>query len=95
MEISKELKDTVSANPHIKEVHFNERGQHFFNVHKHKKDLYSKMVTEVKEVDGKEGKRMAHVPCAKEENLIVETMSRHEVLGTKEPKTKKEKEGKA
>lgn len=86
--ISEELKATLVSNPNIKNVHFTEDGQHHFNVFDQ---------VELSAPDPKTGKRTGKktgkkVPAGSNK-VIVETLSREEVLAEKGDGGKKD-EGK-
>ena len=88
--ISSELQKTVSANPHIEEVHFTAKGEHFFNVHEHKEKgaktakKYGRMALDIipSHMDGtRQIYKQASVPMPEYE--ITETLSREDVLKAK------------
>lgn len=84
-----DLKDTLEICPHIEEVHFTAKGEHFFGAHKledkeskHNGKLYGRLkVEKVKyKVVGEKvffKNKSIHTPEAE----IVETLSAEEVLG--------------
>lgn len=82
-----ELKSTLVKNSHIKEVHFTEKGAHFFNKHELVVDnnptgkFYGSLKTEPKlaKVSG-ERKFFKLVSIANPETEIVETLPREDVL---------------
>jgi hypothetical protein len=88
---SQDLHNTLLKNTHIKKVHFDGAGNHYFHVHEHKNDdgevtgKYGWMSTDTKFVErtlpnGKvEGKyKIVHAP--NEETKIVNTLDRDTVL---------------
>lgn len=89
--ISKELRDTLESHSHVKEVHFNKKGEHFFTAFVDEgkdgkgKKLYSRSTPEfVPKMETKSGQavqvgtKMAQT--WKSEHEIVETLSRKECL---------------
>jgi hypothetical protein len=66
MEISDELAQHLERNPHIDHVHFNKRGQHFFNAYSFRGKLYSRLREEWEEL--------------REDYEIVETWTREHLL---------------
>jgi membrane protein involved in colicin uptake len=96
--ISKELQDTVKANPHIQDVHFTAKGEHFFDFHELKEKgsgkvvgKYARLGLEAVHVRN-EGDRKIYknqnVPL--EDYKIVETLSREEILKAKPELSKEE-----
>jgi hypothetical protein len=83
--VSQSLQETVNANPHVKEVHFDMKGRHYFNVHtfkgvgKAEKDNGFYAQIGVKNIVDKEGKQL-RVESPNLTTKIVETASREDVL---------------
>ena len=84
--VSQALQETVNANPHIEQVHFDARGNHYFNVHKHTpkdkadKDaagLYGRISVQ-NVVDKNSVKLSIETPIVT--TKIVETASREDIL---------------
>lgn len=76
MKISDELRQHIQDNPNIQEVHFNKRGQHFFNAYPFGRKLFARLRHEFEEL--------------KEDYEIVETWTRERILHHKHhhgPKT--------
>lgn len=81
MKISFDLFDTVDQNEHIQEVYFTKDNQHFFNFHELKGKKYGSLKTE-KVFSHSVGDRkfFKMVQVENKNTLIVETMTREEVL---------------
>lgn len=82
--ISTELKETVAKMPHIKQVHFTAKGDHYLVVHETKGKKYGRHnIDQVKA--GTQGDRTLYknksVPVA--ETMIVETLTREQILKAK------------
>lgn len=91
--ISQDLRDTVEANPHIQEVHFTKKGEHFFNAHefadkkgggKGKGKIYGRLGVEAVHVRNEGDRKIFKNDfVALPEFEIVETLSRDEILAAK------------
>jgi hypothetical protein len=85
--ISDDLRKTVAANPHIKQVHFTESGDHFFHVHELKEKgkgtgkYYGHLNFQpvLQKVEGTR-KIYKNGSVANPESEIVETLTRAQVL---------------
>src|ERR1019366_2201977 len=83
--VSQSLQETVNANPHVKEVHFDMKGRHYFNVHTFKgggkadKDNGFYAQIGVKNIVHKEGKQL-RVESRNLPPKSVEPASREDVL---------------
>lgn len=87
MEISKALHDTLQEMEHIEEVHFTEKGDHYFNVHELREKnkptgkFYGRL--DYKQVkNGTNGDKTLYkvVEAARPDALIVKTLSRDKVI---------------
>jgi hypothetical protein len=76
--IYSDLQNTLETNDHIKEVHFTKKGDWFFNVFKVGNDLFGRVDHVITRNEG------SYMGIRKEvgvkETLIVETLTRDEVL---------------
>lgn len=95
--VSKSLQDTVEQNDHIEEVHFTADGHHHFRVFDHGGKKYTRL-TEIPEVTkgGISTNKLVLAPIKNkrnqddEQHVIVETISRDEVLKATPVADKKE-----
>jgi|SRR5579862_534533 len=90
--ITEDLRNTLLTNKSIKKIHFNEIGQHFFNVHElldeegeKTGELYGGLKSEIRETTVKDGRgktttKLKLVGVANPASLIVETLTRAEAL---------------
>lgn len=91
-EITAQLKETLEQMPHLKEIHFDAKGNHYFNVHEHEGEKYARIRPKSSKGEGKDRVNFPAVPF--EETKIVETKTREEILGIAPAEEKKSKKGK-
>jgi hypothetical protein len=84
MEFSADLKNTVVNNPHLKEVHFAENGDHYFGVHSHEGDKYGRLTIE----KTMKGSALHEVKVPVLLSKIAITVIRAEILGEPVKKSK-------
>lgn len=89
IKVTQDLKDTIKKNPHIEEVHFDAKGNHFLSVHLNEQD--GKLYHRIKDLSGsktstnKEGlttTKRVRIYESDPEHEIIETISAREVLST-------------
>ena len=77
MEISKDLRETLLACDHLKEVHFTATGEHYLGVHELNGEKYGRLAIEKTNKGDKIHEVKKGIPSCK----IVQTISRAEILG--------------
>lgn len=78
--VSEALKETVKANPSIKEVYFRKDGKHYFNAYEHGENMYGQI--HIDKVLDRKRNVVDEVKSPVRNSQIVGVATREEILGS-------------